>query len=149
MNAQDQTSNVGVDLDSILNFDTAQITYRVPVIFDADGEPKSGFIIVGKNSPQYLDATGKVRVGNIMKSAVRRKPLDTSTEEGAKILTATLDNNSMNTALAVTVGWFGWQVEGQDAQFDRATLEKMLTKFPTWKDRIINDLDNDGNFIKV
>lgn len=145
--AQDQ--NVGVELDSLLSLDTTQVTHRVPVIFDADGNPKSGFIIVGKNSPQYMESTEKTRIGSIMKSAARKRPLDTTTEQGAKILTSTLDNNELNTAIAVTVDWFGWDVEGKPAQFDRNIVEKMLNKFPTWKAKIINDLDNDGNFIKV
>lgn len=145
MSAQSQT----VDLDSLLSLDTSQITHRVPVIFDEEGNAKAGFIIVGKNSPQYLDVTGKSRVGNIMKSAARKKAIDTSTEEGAKILTSTLDNNESATALAVTTGWFGFGVEGADAPFDRAVVDKMFAKFPTWKAKVLADLDNDGNFIKV
>lgn len=147
--AQDTKQMTGMDLDSLLNMDVAQVTYRVAVIHDEEGNQKSGFIIVGKNSPQFLNSTRQTRVKNVMKSAARRKPLDTATEEGAKILTSTLDDNELNTAVAVVVDWFGWDVEGRPATFDQSTVEKMLTKFPTWRSKVINDLDNDGNFIKA
>lgn len=139
----------GVDLDDILGLDTSTVTHRVSVIDDVNGKPKSGFVIVGRNSPQFIEANTNLRVENIQRGAIRAKPLDTKTPQGAKTLTKTVDRNDMRTAVAVVVDWFGWERNKEPIPFDRATVEAMLTKYPTWKTKIAAALDNEANFIKV
>lgn len=140
---------MGFEIDSLDNDVVVKNTFDVAVIEDAEGEPVSGFKIVGRNSPQYREQFNKVRIANTQRGSKRKKPLDTSTEEGAEILARTLDGNEDSLIMAVIVDWFGFNVEGQPATFDRARAERLLTKYPTWKDKIKVALDNDANFIKV
>lgn len=146
------TTNVvksGFDLLDLLKDTPEPATFNVDVIFDADGNPVSGFIIVGKNSPQFQAVEKKVRVENVMRSSNRKTAIDGSTESGAETLIRTVDINQRATAMGITVGWYGFLLNGTETPFDSDTVSKMLDKFPTWQNKILAALEADSNFLKV
>jgi hypothetical protein len=151
--AQDIQSNpakaAGFEIDDIDSSVIDRNTFNVAVIEDADGEPISGFVIVGKNSAEYQAATVAIRAANIKRSAKRAKAIDTSTDEGAATVASTIASNERAIAMAVIVDWFGFNSEGQPASFDRSKVEKMLSKFPQWQARVNAALEVDANFMKV
>ena len=144
--AQETTTNAAVAL-AVAGFDianlsapAARVTFDVPVIFDADGEPVAGIKIVGKNSDEYLKESHAVRAEGYKKSAKRKTAIDASTDEGADQLVHVIDDNQKRLALAVAVDWYGFTSNGAPAAFD---------KYPTWQDRVTAALENDANFLKV
>jgi hypothetical protein len=137
----------GFDVDNM--FDEVEATHRVVVIKTDEGDEKSGFIIVGKNSSQYQAENELIRIENIKRSSKRNKAVDTSTEEGAKLVAQTIANNERRLALAVVVDWFGFDSAGKPLPFDKAMVARMFDKKPTWLTEVGNALDTDGNFTKV
>lgn len=137
-----------------IGFDLSQLdatednTTKVVVISDIDGNDQCGFVIVGKNSPEFQEASRQVRIDGLKRSAKRKTALDTSTDEGAAVVAKMIETNELTLATSVVKGWFGFQTNGVDAPFDKAIVAKMLSKYPTWKDKITTALDNDANFIK-
>ena len=142
------TPPVNDDFD-ISNMDVAtKATFRVSLILDANGDPKSGFIIVGKNSDEYKEATKRIRVEGLQRSAQRKGPLDTSKAEGAETLASAIEANDIAQAAAVVCSWFGFANKGVAAEFDAKTARAMLVKFPTWRQKVLEALEDDANFIK-
>ncbi len=141
------TKTAGFDIDS-LPAEAGQITYDVPLIFNADGDAISGYRVVGKNSPEYQTEFEAVRVEGIMKAGRRKVALDTSTPEGAATLARMIKGQETRIALAVVVGWFGFQKGGVDAPFDKEVVRATFKKYPTWRTKVSDALENDGNFIK-
>lgn len=139
----------GFDLDVLEVTNNAEVTFKVPLLFDEEGNGIAGFLCVGKNSPQYQNVTNDIRTENIKRSSARKKAIDTTTDAGARLVAETLDNNEFKTAQAVTVGWYGFHSKGQEVPFDKARVETLLSKYPTWIDKIINGLDENANFTKV
>lgn len=134
---------------NLLSNEPTPAVFKVDVIFDADGNPVSGFTIVGKNSPQFLAAEKKVRIENVMRSANRKSAIDGSTEAGAETLIRTVDMNQKATALAVVTGWYGFTMNGAETAFDPDTLAKMFDKYPTWQTKVLMALEVESNFLKV
>jgi len=149
MNTAQTIIAAGFDLGNLDNPDFNQVTHKVAVIEDADGEPVSGFYIVGKNSAEYQEANNVVRHDNIKRASKRSKHIDSSTDEGAQVVANTVDRNEKAIAIAITVGWFGFNAGGQPREFDKALVAKMFDKFPVWQAKVINDLEKDSNFMKV
>src|SRR4051812_4354283 len=103
-----QKIHSGIDFDAILAGADKRVTVKVPVLFDEDGEPKAGFLIVGKNSPEYRGANHAIRSEGYQRSAKRKTAIDTATEEGASHLVSLVDGNQGRIALAVAVESFGF-----------------------------------------
>lgn len=122
--------------------------FRVGVVTNIDGNDECGFLIVGKNSSEFQEASRQVRIDGLKRSSKRKTALDTSTDEGAGAVSKMIETNEMTLATSVVKGWFGFKTNGEDAPFDKVIVSKMLTKFPTWKDKITAALENDANFIK-
>lgn len=137
----------GFDLDQ-LDANTEEVLHKVVVLVDDEGNDKSGFFITSKNSTEYQEASRKVRVDGLKRSSKRKTVLDASTDEGANLVAKLIDTNEMSLALSVVKGWFGFDSNGKAATFDKATVSKMFTKFPTWKDKVTAALENEGNFLK-
>lgn len=136
----------GFDIGSIDVAATA--TFNVDLILDANGDPKSGFVIVGKNSDEYKAAAKRIRVEGLQRSAQRKGPLDTSKAEGAEALASAIEANDITQASAVVCGWFGFADKGVVAEFNAKTARAMLVKFPTWRQKVLEALEDDANFIK-
>lgn len=144
-----QKIQAGIDFDSIVAGADKRVTVKVPVLFDEDGEPKAGFLIVGKNSPEYRGASHAVRTEGYQRSAKRATAIDAKTEEGASQLVNLVDGNEGRIALAVAVETFGFTSGGQEVQLTEAQKITAFKKFPTWQDRIIAALEKDADFLKV
>lgn len=127
----------------------AQVTFKVPVLFDDDGEPTHGFIIVGKNSDEYRDEWAAIRAEGQKRAAKRKTAIDATTDEGAVQLIDLIDGNQQRLAKAVTVGWYGFTSAGAPAKFDKALAEAAFNKYPTWQERVSIAMENDVNFLKL
>ena len=125
------------------------VTFNVPLILDEEGEPVSGFILVGKNSPEFQTANNALRIANIMRNSKRAKQIDSSTEEGAKQLAKLVSDGEKAVTMACIVGWFGFDLENSPMNFDKNIVEKMVTKYPQWLVQSTQALDNDSNFMKI
>lgn len=125
------------------------VTFDVPVIFDTDGEAVTGFKILGKNSPEYQAALEAARVDAIKKAGRRKAQLDTSTDDGATALAHQIAASEVTVALAVVVDWFGFTADGALTPFNKATVEAMFAKYPTWREKVAAALENDANFFKA
>jgi hypothetical protein len=139
--------NIGFELSDL--DDLPEVTFQVPLVFDKEGEPLSGFVLVGKNSPQFQKAQQAGRVTGIMRGAKRKAALDTTTEEGAKAFSEMLATSDRDVTLACIVGWFGFNLEGAPMTFDPKVVEKLINKFPHWLTLATAALDKDSNFMKV
>lgn len=137
-----------IDMDN-LDAPAEAVTFDVVVIEDEEGEPVAGFKIVGKNSPQYQAASAEIRQDNIRRASKRNKQIDTSTEEGAKLIALVVAGNERKQNMAVVVDWFGFNCEGAPMTYDSNLAKRLLTKHPHWLTMIGVALDKDANFMKV
>lgn len=123
-------------------------TQKVTVSYDDDGEPKEGFVIVSKDSEQYQQVQALHRQRAIRRQAVKRTRFDLKSEEGAEQLDDTLRKNEHETAVAVTVDWFGWTIKGEPAPFNKEHLSQLLKLRPSYRDRILGALEDEAGFLK-
>jgi hypothetical protein len=144
MNAQAKVL-AGFDLDNLVA--VAALTHRCGVKFDDEGEATMGFIMVGKNSPEYRQVQKEIRIENIQRAAKRKTQIDTATVEGATVVADTVEANDQRIATAVVVGWFGFTRGGKEVDFDKATAAGVLEAMPAWRDRVLADLEADANFM--
>lgn len=135
----------GFDIDSLENLQ--EITHKCAFITDAEGNPLSGVIMVGKNSVEYQQVSARNKISNIMRAGARKKNVDTATEEGAQIIAKTVDSNDRATALAVCIGFFGFNKAGQPVEFSQELLNRMFDKCPQWQQKVLADLEVEGNFM--
>lgn len=143
------TAAVSHDLDALLSPDADKVTFKVPVIVDADGNPESGFVIVGRNSPEYREADKAVRVVNQKAAANRTKAIDLKSDAGATKVVDIVDGQEVARAAAVVVDWFGWDKGGVPRPFEKSAMVKILTAKPTWLAKINAALTEDNNFLPV
>lgn len=148
LNTAQALAVAGFDIAN-LSAPAARVTFDVPVIFDADGEPVAGIKIVGKNSDEYRKESHAVRAEGYKKSAKRKTAIDASTDEGADQLVHVIDDNQKRVAVAVAVDWYGFTSNGAPAAFDKDMIAAAFDKYPTWQDRVTTALENDANFLKV
>lgn len=139
----------GFDLEDLDNDSVNQITHKVAFTEDLDGNPITGVYIVGKNSAEYARVSESIRVENIKRASKRNKAIDTSTDDGAKLVANTVANNNIAEAVAVTVDWFGFNAGGQPKEFDSKYMHALYSKYPTYLAKVQSALENDANFSKV
>ena len=118
----------GFDLDQLDS--QTEVLHKVAVITDIDGNDKSGFFIVGKNSPEYQTAARQARVDGLKRSAKRKAALDTSTDEGADAVAKMIEDSETTLACAVVKGWFGFQ---SAVQTSRSTYQLWLKCSPSFQ----------------
>lgn len=148
--AQEILTGGGFELSDLLEKDTySRATHTVAFLKDANGNPVLGVTIVGKNSEEASAEKNRTRIENIMRAAKREKALDTATLEGATIVSETVSGNETSKAVAVTIGWFGFNEEGSPATFTKERVAKLYAKMPHWEEMVNNALDTDANFMKV
>ena len=137
------------DIDNLDNPTTNDVAFKCAVREDDDGEPISGFMVVGKNSDEYQAVMNSIRIANLQRSAKRKEQIDAKTEEGAGAVVSVLKNNDRAIAMAIVVDWFGFSKGGVPVPFDKKTVEAMFDKFPTWQTKVLTALEKDSNFTKV
>lgn len=125
----------------------ASTTHKCAVITDIEGNPVAGFVMVGKNSAEYRAIQRELRQEGLQRSAARKQTVDTATPEGAALVISTIDEQNSRTACAVITGWFGFGADGQEATFDKSQLPNIFTQMPAWQDKVLADLEKDGNFM--
>jgi hypothetical protein len=140
------------DLDDILSESTKQITFDVAVISDSEGNPVSGFRIVGRNSDKGRAAERAVRITNQKAAALRNKAIDPKTDAGAAKIVGMFDAQNVARAAAVVVDWFGWTKKDADGKpverpFDAALVPMILKQKPTWVEKITFAMNEDNNFL--
>lgn len=136
---------MNTDIDSIDQIiDSRQ---KVAVLFDDEGEPLVGFIIVNKDSPQYVKRTHELRAAGIKFQAVKARKLDSKTDEGAAKLDNLIQTTDLEIAIAVVVDWFGFTKAGAPAPFDAAKVRAGLVAHSTWREKITQALENEAGFL--
>lgn len=128
----------------------ATLTHKVAVITDDEGKPLAGFLIVGKNSPQFRAHQRELRSEALQRSAVRKEAADAKTVEGAAEVIEGVDSQNMRTACAVVTGWFGFcedEAGKIEIPFDAKRIPSIFEEMPTWKDKVLADLEKEGNFM--
>ena len=117
------------------------------VVFEYDkaGKPKTGFTIVGPDSIEYLQAQVAQRVAGRKRNIAQQ--IDFKTDEGQNELERLTQENMDHTANAVVVGWFGFAKNGEPAPFNRETVATILGAKKSWRDKIINALDKESDFL--
>lgn len=149
MNTAQTIAAVGFDISNLAAIDTAAATHKVDVLFDDDGNVVSGFVILGKNSPEYQAESHAVRAEGYKKSAIRKTAIDVKTDEGSSKLVDNIDSNATRLALSVVTGWYGFTSGGAPVPFNKELVLAMFKKFPTWEDKVNAALEVDSNFLKV
>ena len=126
----------------------AEVTFKVGVVKDDDGNDVSGFVIVGKNSQQYQDISKLLRKEGIQQASKRSSAIDASTDDGAAKLIDKLATNETRIAKAIIVDWFGFNQNGTELPFNEDIVSMMLDKMPYWQTLVLSALEKDANFMK-
>lgn len=134
-----------IDLDSLTKDDPP--TKKVGIEFDDDGNPTVGFIIVSKDSAQYVNTAHLLRSAAIKRQSNKSQKLDTKTDAGAQALDQVLQENELALALAVTVGWFGFTHKGEPAPYTHEAGRNAYTKRPTWREKVTAALEAESGFL--
>ena len=132
-----------LDLDLLADSTNA----KVGVAFDENGDPTSGFVIVGKDSEQYREAARLLRIAGIRRGSVKATRIDTKTEDGAAEFDRVLRSNEDEIAVAVVTDWFGFSRSGEPLAFSVDALRGVLAKRPTWRDKISAALEAEDSFL--
>jgi hypothetical protein len=127
--------------------DAGDLTQRVGVVFNDEGEPTVGFVIVGKDSQQYREAAERLRVAGVKRNAIKGTRIDTKTEEGALAFDRLVQKNEVELAVAVVVGWFGFTSGGQPAPFSVEAVRTAFKARPTWRERVSGAVENEAGFL--
>lgn len=133
------------------NIDSVSVAapIRVVVAVDDNGDDVCGFLVAGKNSPQYQLESQRIRADALRRASNRKSALEASTEAGATALAKAIDANELALAKALLVDWFGFGRNGIAAPFDAAVAHSLVVKYPTWRDKIIATVEADANFIRT
>ena len=118
-------------------------TYNVAVAFAADATPTAGFMVVGKNSPQYQAKRRLLSLDGVKRAAVRAKKIDTKTDDGAAELVDSVEDNETQLAIACVVSWYGFT--NPDVMTPDA-LARLFVARPTWREQVLAAIENDANF---
>lgn len=137
-----------LEIDSILSGE-AYGTQQVVIARDDDGNPTVGFVIVGKDSPQYRETLSKQRTSGIRRQANKKTKIDLKTPEGAEEFDALMQANEFELACAVVVDWFGFNRGGKPMAFDAKVLRAMFEKKPSWREAVSQALEADEAFLKL
>jgi hypothetical protein len=105
-----------------------------------------GLLVVGLDSPQYRAETDRQRFAAMRQRMEANKDpakkFDMDTPEGAEEFQRRMQANLSATAKAVTVGWYGFTTE-----FDPAIAAKMIDARPTWRDKVLQKIEDDRAFL--
>jgi len=138
-----------MNLDTIISADYSVITHDVVFGHDENGAPY-GLTIVGSDSPQYHAEEARQRAaGRRIRAQNGGEGLDITTEAGGLEFDKIVEGNKVSFAVAVTVGWFGFEQGGASAEFDPAKVRAMLEARKTWREMVLSAIDQGGNFLPL
>lgn len=121
----------------------------VPLLFDGDGRPASGFKVVGADSKQYQDADRAWKLANVRKSARRGRGIDGATETGAAELVDLIAKREMAVCVACIVEIYGFTNDGEPAPLSEETLKAIFTARPTWRSKVAVAVESEQVFTQV
>lgn len=123
-------------------------TFRVVFEYDENGNEKTGFVVVGIDSPQCREESSRQRKANFKKRINGGKPTNYyKTEEGQSDLDATSQADMTAMALAGTVDWFGFTENGAPKSFDKAVLAQVFAARVSWRDKAYEAINDAANFL--
>ncbi len=126
---------------------STDLTFDVPVVFDADGNPLAGFKVVGRNSQQYRDAERALSIKAIKKMSIRKTAGDDlKTDAGATQYVEDAQSREMAMSVACVVDWYGFGKSGAAVPLTVEALTDVFSKRPTWMNAVSNAVTTDANF---
>ena len=134
-----------------MNFDIEEIESSRDKTFDVvvgsleDGTPV-GFRVLGTASDQYQKARRATELVGVKIAASSKTTIDMSTDKGAEKL---VDGTARSRRIIVdhcVVGFFGFTMGGQPAEFSPANLDRLLKARPNWVEVLAREIENDANF---
>lgn len=126
--------------------ESASTVFNVDVGRRSDGAPV-GFIVLGTNSPQYAEIDRKLQIKNVMQAALRgNADFDMKSEEGATLVIDGTNQRRDAIIAACVTGWYGFKSGEADAEFSKDSLAKVLKHKSSWSKKLIEAIDNEGNF---
>jgi hypothetical protein len=145
--AAEQVKPKATGFDLGLSDDT-EVTYDIPLGFDADGNVNAAITVVSKNSQAYKDADRKLARTQLKKSSLRGRPLDFKKDADAEEFIDQREATNIALATAVTVGWFGLSNGGEDFPFTPANVKLLYTKHVVVRDKVLASAEEQANFLK-
>jgi hypothetical protein len=122
------------------------LTYKVDVVFNEEGEGVSGFEVVGANSKRYQDAVRLSDVGAVKRAHARGRPIDPKSDDGATTLVEGAQKREMAIACACVVAMYGFTAAGAPVEPTPAILRDLFTKRPTWRKKVVAAAESEANF---
>lgn len=125
----------------------ATATFNVDVGKRDDGSPV-GFVVKGPDSEEYEGAIRAVKMVGVKDSATRKEALDMATERGAEIVVDGVAKRDQLVLANCVVGWYGFTLgETEEAPFTKENFERVLRAKPSWRDRLLAEIENEANFV--
>lgn len=135
-------------LSQLLAPESKQITSDVVIAYDADGNPKTGFKIVGPDSKEYRDEQERQRKAGLKRRVHAGKKDILKTEDGQAEFDRLTQEGITATAIAVVVGWFGFtNDDGTKAPFDASVLPALFAAHPSWRDKVADAIYQEDAFL--
>lgn len=135
-----------IEFDDIFN---AGEEKKVGVVFDTAGNPAVGFVVVGRNSEQYIAAEKSARIKHIKMQWGGKNKIDVSTDDGAAKFDEVNQASELIKLTNCVVGWFGFTKNSGDMLFDRSKLPDIFKARPAWADKVAQAIADDADFLKV
>lgn len=129
--------------------DTRAEIIDAPLLFDSEGQPASGFKVMGSNSPQYQEADRRWRLANVRKAARRGRGIEASTETGAAELVDLVAKRELAVCVACIVEIYGFTKDGEPAKLNEATLNEIFKARPTWRSKVAAIVESEDGFTQA
>lgn len=126
------------------------VTSDVVFEYDEDGNPKTGFKIVGPDSVQYRSAQEAQRIAGLKRriNSGKKAQSNLKTEEGQAELDRLTQENLTQNATVVVVDWFGFEDDnGKPAKFDPAQVTLIYEARQSWRDKVVEALYQEDAFL--
>jgi len=142
---QPKQNAIGFDVGLSVSTD---VTYDIPVGFDAEGEVIAGITILSKNSQAYKEADRKLARVQLKKSSLRGRPLDFKKDSDAEEFLDQRESTDVALAIAVTVGWFGLTNAGAEYAFTPANVKALYAGNSSLRAKVLAAAEEQANFLK-
>jgi len=130
--------------------ETAAATFDLVVAKGSETQAPIGFRVVGPFSDQYDVVTRRQQIRNIAiqrKLTVNGQPV--SDDEHVERIAELTRQHAEDVATTCTVGWFGFEIAGAEAEFTPENLARVLKARRPWVELIANAVNTEANFLKA
>lgn len=134
-----------------MKFDIEQMESAAGKTFDVvvgerdDGSPV-GFRVLGPDSDEFQQAERDIEMLGVKESAAMKKGVDITTDEGAATVVEGAQKSRDFFVKRCTVGWFGFTINGEEAEFTPENFGRVLAAKPAWRRRILRAIEDEENF---